>query len=153
MMKELEDLYNESRSNGCIEHALGIIEEKKTQDNLSEKISNISLTRTEQLEKFLLDKLDVYESVVGDSNVKCTPRIAGELLHIQDDFTFVILEHLHTPDVGLDPHSPDLEQTSVSEPQPDSSTHQMPLFNTQDHRDRVIEGLFNAPFEFFDSEN
>lgn len=30
-----------------------------------------------QLEKFLLEKLDVYESAVGDSNVKCTPRIAG----------------------------------------------------------------------------
>ncbi|KAL2341578.1 hypothetical protein Fmac_009518 [Flemingia macrophylla] len=51
--------------------------EKKTQENLSEKISNISLTGTEQLEKFLLDKLDVYESAVGDSNMKCTPRIAG----------------------------------------------------------------------------
>ena len=30
-----------------------------------------------QLEKFLLDKLDVYESAVGDSNVKCAPRIAS----------------------------------------------------------------------------
>lgn len=29
------------------------------------------------MEKFLLEKLDVYESAVGDSNVKCTPRIAG----------------------------------------------------------------------------
>ncbi|KAL2347433.1 hypothetical protein Fmac_001433 [Flemingia macrophylla] len=77
MMKELEDLYNESQSNGCIEHALGIMEEKKTQENLFEKISNISLIGTEQLEKFLLDKLDVYESAMGDSYVKCTPRIAG----------------------------------------------------------------------------
>lgn len=30
-----------------------------------------------QLEKFLLEKLDVYESAVGDSNVKCAPRITG----------------------------------------------------------------------------
>jgi len=29
------------------------------------------------LEKFLLEKLEVYESAVGDSNVKCTPRITG----------------------------------------------------------------------------
>ncbi|KAG5041379.1 hypothetical protein JHK85_013855 [Glycine max] len=77
MMKELEDLCNECRSNSCIEHALGIMEEKKTQENLSERVSNISLTGTERLEKFLLEKLDVYESAVGDSNVKCTPRIAG----------------------------------------------------------------------------
>ncbi|KAL2327209.1 hypothetical protein Fmac_020636 [Flemingia macrophylla] len=74
---ELEDLYNESRSNCFVEHVLGIMEEKKTQENLSGKISKISLIGTEQLEKFLLNKLDVYESVVGDSNVKCTPRIAG----------------------------------------------------------------------------
>ncbi|XP_028242511.1 signal recognition particle subunit SRP68-like isoform X3 [Glycine soja] len=77
MMKELEDLCNECRSNSCIEHASGIMEEKKTQENLSERVSNISLTGTERLEKFLLEKLDVYESAVGDSNVKCTPRIAG----------------------------------------------------------------------------
>jgi signal recognition particle subunit SRP68 len=29
-----------------------------------------------QSEKFLLEKLDVYESAVGDSNVKSAPRIA-----------------------------------------------------------------------------
>ncbi|KAK7369600.1 hypothetical protein VNO80_11642 [Phaseolus coccineus] len=77
MVKELEDLCKECRSNSCIEHALGTIEEKKTQENLSEKVSNISLTGTERLEKFLLEKLEVYESAVGDSNVKCTPRITG----------------------------------------------------------------------------
>lgn len=30
-----------------------------------------------QLEKLLLEKLDAYESAVGDSNVKCAPRIAA----------------------------------------------------------------------------
>ncbi|KAK7291518.1 hypothetical protein RIF29_06726 [Crotalaria pallida] len=44
---------------------------------LSERVSNISLTGAERLEKFLLEKLDVYESAVGDSNVKCAPRITG----------------------------------------------------------------------------
>ncbi|KAJ1411890.1 SRP68, N-terminal domain superfamily [Sesbania bispinosa] len=77
MMKELEVLCNECRSNSCIEHALGIMEEKKTQENISERISNISLTGAERLEKYLLEKLDVYESAVGDSNVKCAPRIAA----------------------------------------------------------------------------
>ncbi|CAJ2676699.1 signal recognition particle subunit SRP68 [Trifolium pratense] len=76
MIKELEVFSNECRSNSCIEHALGIMEEKKTQENISEGISNISLTGAERLEKFLLEKLDVYESAVGDSNVKSAPRIA-----------------------------------------------------------------------------
>ncbi|KAL5053146.1 hypothetical protein RYX36_033828 [Vicia faba] len=76
VMKELEILCNEARSNSCIEHALGIMEEKRTQEKISEGISNISLTGAERLEKFLLEKLDVYESAVGDSNVKSTPRIA-----------------------------------------------------------------------------
>ncbi|GAU25472.1 hypothetical protein TSUD_71260, partial [Trifolium subterraneum] len=76
MIKELEVLSNECRSNSCIEHALGIMEEKRTQENISEGISNISLTGVERSEKFLLEKLDVYESAVGDSNVKSAPRIA-----------------------------------------------------------------------------
>ncbi|XP_019464217.1 PREDICTED: signal recognition particle subunit SRP68 [Lupinus angustifolius] len=77
MVKELEDLFNECRSNSCIEHAMGIMEEKRTQENLSERVSNISLAGAELLEKFLLEKLDVYESAVGDSNVKRAPRITG----------------------------------------------------------------------------
>ncbi|KAL7211956.1 hypothetical protein ACSBR2_014754 [Camellia fascicularis] len=44
MIKELKMLYDDSRSNSCIEHATGIIEEKKAQENLSKKISTISLT-------------------------------------------------------------------------------------------------------------
>lgn len=76
MIKELEVLSNECRSNSCTEHALGIMEEKRTQENISEGISNISLTGAERSEKFLLEKLDVYESAVGDSNVKSAPRIA-----------------------------------------------------------------------------
>ncbi|KAK2438938.1 signal recognition particle subunit SRP68 [Trifolium repens] len=76
MIKELEVLSNECRSNSCTEHALGIMEEKRTQENISEGISNISLTGAERSEKFLLEKLDVYESAVGDSNVKSAPHIA-----------------------------------------------------------------------------
>ncbi|KAK7316861.1 hypothetical protein RJT34_00621 [Clitoria ternatea] len=76
IMKELEDLCNKCRSNSCIEHALGIMEENRVQENLSERVSNMSLTGADPLEKFLLDKLNVYESAVGDSNVKRATRIA-----------------------------------------------------------------------------
>lgn len=48
MIKELKTLYNESRSNSCIEHAKGIMEEEKAPENLSKKISNISLNGTDK---------------------------------------------------------------------------------------------------------
>lgn len=76
MIKELKMLYDDSRSNSCIEHATGIIEEEKAPENLSKKISTISLTGADKkLEKFLTEKLDTYESTVGDSNTKGAPRI------------------------------------------------------------------------------
>ncbi|KAI8001690.1 HEAT repeat-containing protein 6 [Camellia lanceoleosa] len=37
MIKELKMLYDDSRSNSCIEHAIGIIEEEKAPENLSKK--------------------------------------------------------------------------------------------------------------------
>lgn len=48
MIKELKTLYNESRSNSCAEHARGIMEEEKAPENLSKKISNISLNGTDK---------------------------------------------------------------------------------------------------------
>ncbi|KAL5549146.1 hypothetical protein UlMin_004377 [Ulmus minor] len=76
MIKELKTLSEECRSNLCIEHATGIMEEHKAPENLSKKISDISLTRApKKLEKFLLEKLDTYESAIGDSSVKTAPRI------------------------------------------------------------------------------
>lgn len=76
LIKELKTLCNECRANSCIEHAMGIIEEEKAPENLSKKISTISLSGSDKkVEKFLLEKLDVYESAVGDSNVKVVPRI------------------------------------------------------------------------------
>lgn len=54
MIKELEVLCNECRSNSCIEHALGIIEEKRTQENISQGISDISLTGAERVHNSLL---------------------------------------------------------------------------------------------------
>ncbi|KAH0719587.1 hypothetical protein KY285_015618 [Solanum tuberosum] len=76
MIKELRALYNESRSNSCAEHAKGIMEEEKAPENLSKKISNISLNGTDKkMEKLLLEKLDTYESAVGEANMKVVPRI------------------------------------------------------------------------------
>ncbi|KAL3344415.1 hypothetical protein AABB24_023716 [Solanum stoloniferum] len=76
MIKELRTLYNESRSNSCAEHAKGIMEEEKAPENLSKKISNISLNGTDKkMEKLLMEKLDTYESAVGEVNMKVVPRI------------------------------------------------------------------------------
>ncbi|XP_062110204.1 uncharacterized protein LOC133822024 isoform X2 [Humulus lupulus] len=76
MIKELKTLCEECRSNICIEHATGIMEELKAPENLSKKISNISLTAADKkLEKFLLEKLESYETAIGDPTVKSVPRI------------------------------------------------------------------------------
>lgn len=76
IIKELKMLCEECRSNSCIEHAKGIMEEVKAPENLSKKISNMSLAGADKkLDKYLLEKLDCYESAVGDSNVKSVPRI------------------------------------------------------------------------------
>lgn len=77
VVNDLKVLSNESRSNICIEHAKGIMELEKAPENLSKKISSISLSGNEKkVEKYLVEKLDCYESAVGDSNMKMAPRIA-----------------------------------------------------------------------------
>ncbi|KAL8095828.1 uncharacterized protein LOC141692615 [Apium graveolens] len=76
LLKDLKVLYSESRSNSCIEHALGIMELEKAPEKLSEKISAMSLSAKEmKLGNFLLDKLDAYESAVCDANTRGAPRI------------------------------------------------------------------------------
>lgn len=76
MMKKLEVLYDDCRSNSCIEHATGIVEEEKAPEHLSKKISTMSITGADKkMEKYLLEKLDSYESAVADSNTKVVPRI------------------------------------------------------------------------------
>ncbi|KAI7993723.1 hypothetical protein LOK49_LG11G00252 [Camellia lanceoleosa] len=54
MIKELKMLYDDSRSNSYIEHATGIIEEEKAPENLSKKISMISLTGIDKKVPFSL---------------------------------------------------------------------------------------------------
>ncbi|KAA0056008.1 signal recognition particle subunit SRP68 isoform X1 [Cucumis melo var. makuwa] len=76
LIEELKTLIEECRANSCIEHATGIIEEVKAPENLSKKISNMSLTGAEKKSaKYLLQSLNNYESAVGDSNIKTAPHI------------------------------------------------------------------------------
>ncbi|GAA0151821.1 RNA metabolism protein [Lithospermum erythrorhizon] len=76
VIKDLKTLHNESRANSCIEHAEGIMEEEKAPENLSKKISTISLSgNSKEVGKYLLEKLDCYESAVSDSNTRAAPRI------------------------------------------------------------------------------
>ncbi|KAL0397206.1 UNVERIFIED_CONTAM: Signal recognition particle subunit SRP68 [Sesamum calycinum] len=77
-IKELKMLYNDCRSNICIEHATGVMEEEKAPENLSKKISGISLTGNDKkVEKLLMEKLENYESAVGDPTTKSVPRIVA----------------------------------------------------------------------------
>ncbi|GER54207.1 signal recognition particle subunit SRP68 [Striga asiatica] len=73
-IKDLKMLYSDCRSSICIEHATGVMEEEKAPENLSKKISGISLT-DKKFEKLLMEKLDEYESAVGDPTTKLTPHI------------------------------------------------------------------------------
>ncbi|KAI5660318.1 hypothetical protein M9H77_29111 [Catharanthus roseus] len=76
LIKDLKTLYDDSRANSCIEHAIGVMEEEKAPENLSKKISSISLTGdNKKVEKFLMENLDAYESAVDTSGVKSVARI------------------------------------------------------------------------------
>ncbi|KAI3944328.1 hypothetical protein MKW92_031496 [Papaver armeniacum] len=76
IIQDLEVLYNNSRSNICIEHAAGIMEEEKAPEKLTKGVSNISLAEGgNKADIFLLEKLDVYESSVADPNTKGVPHI------------------------------------------------------------------------------
>lgn len=76
LVKDLKVLSDNCRSSSCIEHAAGIMEEEKVPEKLSKGVSKISLTGKEKKEdKFLLEMLDAYESVLGDPTSKAAPRI------------------------------------------------------------------------------
>ncbi|KAL0380289.1 UNVERIFIED_CONTAM: hypothetical protein Sangu_0093200 [Sesamum angustifolium] len=54
------------------------MEEEKAPENLSKKISGISLTGNDKkVEKLLMEKLENYESAVGDPTTKSVPRIVA----------------------------------------------------------------------------
>ncbi|KAK4410706.1 Signal recognition particle subunit SRP68 [Sesamum angolense] len=67
-IKELKMLYNDCRSNICIEHATGVMEEEKAQKIFQRRFL---------VEKLLMEKLENYESAVGDPTTKSVPRIVA----------------------------------------------------------------------------
>lgn len=77
LTEELKTLIHSCRSNICIEHASWITEGRKNTEQVVKGVSGISLNGVDkkQQEKFLAEKLDVYEPAVGDSSVKVPPRI------------------------------------------------------------------------------
>ncbi|EPS71806.1 hypothetical protein M569_02946 [Genlisea aurea] len=79
ILKELKQLDNDCRSNICIEHATGIMEEEKAPQHLSHGIASISIAGNDEkkVEKVLSEKLDKYESAAGDPSRKLAPSIAS----------------------------------------------------------------------------
>uniref|UniRef100_A0A1D1YCY8 Signal recognition particle subunit SRP68 n=1 Tax=Anthurium amnicola TaxID=1678845 RepID=A0A1D1YCY8_9ARAE len=76
LINDLKALIDNCRTNSCIEHATGIMEDEKAPEKLSEGVSSLALTKTgKKMENFLLDRLDVYESALGDPNSKEAPHI------------------------------------------------------------------------------
>lgn len=76
LVKDLRALSYNCRSNSCIEHATGIMEEEKIPERLSKGVSTISLTgQQKKEERFLVDVLDLYESAICEANSKAPPRI------------------------------------------------------------------------------
>lgn len=76
MKKDLKLLSDNCRSNSCIEHSTAIMEEEKIPEKLSKGVSTMSLTAPEKKEeKFLLEKLDLYESAICEPSAKSVPYI------------------------------------------------------------------------------
>ncbi|KAG8089761.1 hypothetical protein GUJ93_ZPchr0011g28225 [Zizania palustris] len=76
LVQDLKTLSDNCRSNSCIEHATGIMEEESVPERLSKRVSTISLGEEKRKEDFLLDMLESYESALGESNTKTSCHIA-----------------------------------------------------------------------------
>ncbi|KMZ76070.1 hypothetical protein ZOSMA_107G00680 [Zostera marina] len=76
LIEDTEVLFDNSRSQMCIEHAIGLMEEERLSEALSKGVSSMSLIEANnKSEKFLLENLDVYESAVNEPNSKGLTRI------------------------------------------------------------------------------
>ncbi|KAF0900191.1 hypothetical protein E2562_027550 [Oryza meyeriana var. granulata] len=76
LVQDLKALSDSCRSNSCIEHATGIMEEESVPERLSKGVSTLSLGEGKRKEAFLLDMLERYESALGESNTKTPCCIA-----------------------------------------------------------------------------
>ncbi|XP_062182646.1 uncharacterized protein LOC133886813 isoform X2 [Phragmites australis] len=76
LIQDLKSLSDNCRSNSCIEHATGIMEEESVPLRLSKGVSTMSLGDDKSKEnKYLLDMLESYESAIGEPNTKALCRI------------------------------------------------------------------------------
>ncbi|CAD6217168.1 unnamed protein product [Miscanthus lutarioriparius] len=77
LIQDLKSLSDNCRSNSCIEHATGIMEEEIVPLKLSKGVSTMSLADDKTKEnKYLLDMLESYESAIGEPNTKAPCHIA-----------------------------------------------------------------------------
>ncbi|KAM3273705.1 hypothetical protein ACQJBY_043100 [Aegilops geniculata] len=77
LIQDLEALSFNCRSNSCIEHATGIIEDESAPERLSKGVSTISLGDEKRKDtKYLLDILGSYESALGEQSAKAPCRIS-----------------------------------------------------------------------------
>ncbi|CAN6166737.1 unnamed protein product [Urochloa humidicola] len=77
LIQDLKSLCDNCRSNSCIEHAMGIMEEESVPLKLSKGVSTMTLGDDKTKEnKYLLDMLESYESAIGEPNTKGPCRIA-----------------------------------------------------------------------------
>ncbi|KQJ93876.1 signal recognition particle subunit SRP68 [Brachypodium distachyon] len=77
LIQDLKALSDNCRSNSCIEHATGIMENESAPEKLSKGVSTMSLGDDKRKEnKYLLEMLESYESALGEPNTKATSRIA-----------------------------------------------------------------------------
>ncbi|CAM0950248.1 unnamed protein product [Alopecurus aequalis] len=77
LVQDLKALSDSCRSNSCIEHATGIMEDESAPERLSTGVSTMSLADDKKKEiKYLVDMLGSYESALGEQHTKVPSRIA-----------------------------------------------------------------------------
>ncbi|KAL2649483.1 hypothetical protein R1flu_017611 [Riccia fluitans] len=78
VVKDLKMLAEDCRAQKCLIHARAVTEEQKSHDTLQKGVGSLSLSKDASKKEeagYLLDKLDVYESVLGAAGSKEQPRI------------------------------------------------------------------------------
>ncbi|KAM0879607.1 hypothetical protein ACQ4PT_034127 [Festuca glaucescens] len=76
LIQDLKALSDNCRSNSCIEHATGIMEDENAPERLSKGVSTISLGDNKKKDnKYLIDMLGSYESALGEQQTKVPTRI------------------------------------------------------------------------------
>ncbi|KAG6545239.1 hypothetical protein Mapa_013351 [Marchantia paleacea] len=78
VVQELTTLAEDCRAQKCLIHARGVMEEQKSHDYVQKGIGSLNLSKDAVKKEeagYLLDKLEMYESVLGPAGTKEQPRI------------------------------------------------------------------------------